>query len=340
MTSNPALETLMLAFEGEDSLKFPHRALFLGAEPHPKLQQWPDLLGWQPLKSLANAWEAAGFRRADKIGDEKWPMVLILPGKSKDETLGWFAMAKNHLKPGGRILVAMPNAAGAGRFEKELSLAAGGISSIQKNKARAFHATLDHADEAIFARWSRLNESTTIHGTHYLTRAGIFSSQHIDPGSALLAAHFPAHLRGEIADLGAGWGYLSDKLLARCPGITRLDLYEADARAVECSQVNLTEYAARPEGLIRFFWHDVTQGIPEQYDAIIMNPPFHSGQQTNVDLGRAFLREAGNSLKRGGKLLLVANRQLPYEAVLESGGYSWRKIVEDKIYKVIFAEKR
>ena len=89
-----------------------------------------------------------------------------------------------------------------------------------------------------------------------------------------------------------------------------------------------------------FHWHDVTTGLPEIYDAIVMNPPFHTGQATDVDLGRAFLKTAAASLKRGGKLLLVANRQLPYEAVLEASGLAWRKIAEDKTYKILFADKR
>jgi 16S rRNA (guanine1207-N2)-methyltransferase len=91
---------------------------------------------------------------------------------------------------------------------------------------------------------------------------------------------------------------------------------------------------------IAYHWHDVTTGLPRTYDAIVMNPPFHTGQATDVDLGRAFLKVAAASLNRGGKLLLVANRQLPYEAALETSGLAWRKIAENKIYKLLFAERR
>jgi len=58
-----------------------------------------------------------------------------------------------------------------------------------------------------------------------------------------------------------------------------------------------------------------------------------------VDLGRAFLKVAVASLRRGGKLLLVANRQLPYEAVLEVSGLAWRKTAETKNFKLLLAEK-
>ena len=334
---NAALETLMLAFPAEGGIAVPARALFIGAEPHAALKAWPELIGWQPLKPLAAAWERAGFSRREELPDGKWPLVLVLPGKSRDEALAWFAMARDRLEPGGKLLVAMPNTAGAGRFEKELSKAAGNIVSIQKHKCRAFHATEDGAwNEAIFNEWRALGGPREIPGTGFSVQAGIFSSDHIDPGSQLLADHLPAHLHGHVADLGAGWGFLSDAVLKRCPNIARLDLFEADARALACARKNLASHPRE----IGFHWHDVTTGLPGSYDAIVMNPPFHSGQATDVDLGRAFLKVAAASLKRGGKLLLVANRQLPYEAALEASGLAWRKIAEDKVYKLLFAEKR
>jgi 16S rRNA (guanine1207-N2)-methyltransferase len=332
---NPALETLLLACGPDAGIPIPTRALFLGAEPHPVLKDWPCVVGWQPLKPLATAWENAGFTRIETVGDEKWPLVMLLPGKSRDEALAAFATARDCLAPGGRLLVAMPNTAGAGRFEKELARAAGNIESIQKNKCRAFHATLDGgANESLFDAWRGLGTLREISG--FTVQAGVFSSEHIDPGSQLLADHLPAHLHGNVADLGAGWGFLSDAALRRCPKIQRLDLFEADARALACARLNL---AAHPQE-IRHHWHDVTTGLPTGgYDAILMNPPFHTGQATQVDLGRAFLKVAHASLKRGGKLCLVANRQLPYEAVLEASGMRWRKITEDRIYKILFAER-
>jgi len=324
----------MLAFQGADSLAIPARALFLGAEPHPALKAWPHVCGWQPCKPLASAWENAGFSRLDHLTDEKWPLVMLLPGKSKDETLASFALAENLILPGGRILVAMPNTAGAARFEKELSRAAGAIYSIQKHKCRAFHTTFDQPDKSLLKQWRTLGEPKTISGFRVVP--GIFSSAHIDPGSQLLAQHLPAHLHGHAADLGAGWGYLSDAMLSRCPKIDHLDLFEADSRALACAEKNLTNHPRK----INYHWHDVTIGLPGLYDVIIMNPPFHTGQATDIDLGRAFLKVAIASLKRGGKLLLVANRQLPYEAVLEFSGLAWRQLAGDKTYKILFAEKR
>jgi 16S rRNA (guanine1207-N2)-methyltransferase len=331
----------------------PERVLFLGAQPHPTMKAWPQVTGWQPLKPLADAWERDGFARVNEVPPDQWPLVLVLPGKSRDETLAWFAMARDHLQPGGRLIASMPNTAGAGRFEKELARATGNITSIQKHKCRAFHAMEDGSwKEAVFSEWRNLGKPREIAGTGFITQAGVFSSGHIDPGSQLLADHLPASLHGHIADLGAGWGLLSDAALRRCRKIDHIDLFEADSRALACAKRNLARHLppenplsspacyACDEPRLGFHWHDVTTGLPENYDAILMNPPFHTGQDTDVDLGRAFLTVAAASLKRNGKLLLVANRQLPYEPLLDSLRLAWRKVAEDKTYKLIFADKR
>lgn len=325
----------MLVF-ADGGLPIPPRALFLSAEPHPDLARWPEIAGWQPFKPKATAWENAGFKRLD-TPEGSWPLILLLPGKSRDETLAWFAKARDLLKPGGRLVAAMPNTAGAGRFEKELARATGGITSIQKHKCRAFHATLDDSwDDTVFSEWRALAQRRTIPDSSFTTEAGIFSADHIDPGSRFLASKLPAGLRGKVADLGAGWGYLSDAVLRRCPNVERIDLFEADARALDCARENL---ASQDRG-IGYHWHDVTAGLPESYDTIVMNPPFHTGQATDVDLGRKFLKVAAASLNRGGKLLLVANRQLPYEAELTLAGLSFRNAGEDNVYKLLFAERR
>ena len=347
---NGPLETLLLAFSGNAGLAVPSGALFIGAEAHEALRKWPELSGWQPWKPKADAWQRAGFPLVEDLAAGKWPLVMVLPGKSRDETLAWFAMARDHLQPGGTIVVAMPNTAGAGRFEKEFQQATGTIVSLQKNKCRAFHATEDGTwNEALFGEWRLLGEPRFIPSTEFIVQAGIFSGNRVDPGSELLASHLPANLHGNVADLGAAWGYLSHAARLRCPGITRLDLFEADSRALACARINLARHPenearlASPPCLLEdgpelaFHWHDVTTGLPGTYDAILMNPPFHSGQATDISLGRAFLKVALSSLNRGGKLLLVANRQLPYETILQASGLPWRKLVEDRTYKVLSA---
>jgi 16S rRNA (guanine1207-N2)-methyltransferase len=322
---NPALETLALAL-----CEHPcdtQTTLFLGAEPHPDL---PALTTWQPLKPLADKCSAAGMPLC-VAPSGKFSTVLFLPGKSKDEILAGFSRAHDLLAPGGRLIVGLANTAGATRFEKELGRVTPLLFSVSKNKCRAFAVSNTEPWDAVtLASWRGLTQRRVIPDTTFLVEPGVFSADHIDPGSALLAAHLPPSLRGEVADLGAGWGYLSKVALEKSPRISRIDLFEADSRAISCARENVT-------GPATFHWHDVTKGLPQKYDHIITNPPFHTGQAKDVDLGRAFLTVAAASLKRGGTLHIVANRQLPYEAHLTVLGLRTRLLIETGAYKVMVA---
>ena len=324
---NPVLETLVLALRE-------HRVdcgqvLFLGAEPHPDL---PPLVGWQPLKPLANLCGQAGMKLTAQP-EGKYSTILFLPGKTKEEALAGFALAHDLLEERGVLLVAMANTAGAARFEKELGKAAPLLLSVSKHKCRAFAVgNMQPWDAGLLEKWRGLTVPQVIPETNFFTQPGVFSAKHIDPGSALLAAHLPVSLRGNVADLGAGWGFLSHAALQKSPQILRIDLFESDIRALECARKNVS-------GNAHFHWHDVTAGLPETYDHIIANPPFHTAQSKDVDLGKAFLSVAAAALKRNGTLHLVANRQLPYEAHLRELGLRSRSIAEDHAYKVIFASK-
>lgn len=141
---------------------------------------------------------------------------------------------------------------------------------------------------------------------------GVFSADGIDPGSRLLAGALPARLGARVADLGAGWGYLAAQILQR-GDVEDLHLVEADHSALTCARANVRD----PRAV--FHWDDATRWqTPALLDAVVMNPPFHTGRAATPELGQAFVQTAARSLKPGGQLWLVANRHLPYEQTLEA----------------------
>jgi 16S rRNA (guanine1207-N2)-methyltransferase len=169
------------------------------------------------------------------------------------------------------------------------------------------HGKLFVVNGGEFSDWRA--EPITVDG--YVTVPGVFSADGIDRGSRLLAEALPGNLKGRIADLGAGWGYLANAVLAS-PDVTCVDLIEADADALDCARTNVTDARAR------FHWADATEFKTDKpYDAVVMNPPFHVGRRADPDIGRAFLRAAHHLLGRHGVLWLVANRHLPYERTLD-----------------------
>ncbi|KAA2312905.1 class I SAM-dependent methyltransferase [Pseudooceanicola sediminis] len=181
----------------------------------------------------------------------------------------------------------------------------------------------------VFADWQGGTE--TVAGG-FVTAPGVFSADGIDPGSRFLADTLPP-LRGRVADLGAGWGYLSARLLEN-DAITTLDLIEADHAALECARANISDPRAS------FHWEDAREWRRDSpYDAVVMNPPFHTGRTADPELGRAFIRAAARLLSTRGTLYLVANRHLGYETVLDEIFGKVSALGGDRSFKVLSAER-
>ena len=167
----------------------------------------------------------------------------------------------------------------------------------------------------------------------YTTAPGVFSADGIDPASALLMRALPECPGKRVADLGAGWGYLSANLLQGA-GIESLYLIEADQRALDCARRNIDDRRAV------FEWADARSWrSPEPLDAVIMNPPFHSGRAAEPALGQAFIDTAAGVLHGSGQLWMVANRHLPYEATLEERFAKIDEIAGDNRFKVLHASR-
>ena len=167
----------------------------------------------------------------------------------------------------------------------------------------------------------------------FVTAPGVFSADAVDPASRLLGDHLPEKLGAVVADLGAGWGYLSGRVLER-ERVQRVDLVEADHAALECAKKNVKDARAL------FHWADVPAWhAPDPVDTVVMNPPFHTGRAADPDLGRAFIAQAAGMLKPKGQLWMVANRHLPYETALSERFAEVAEITGDNRFKVLRATR-
>lgn len=337
--SDAALETLFLPFS-EGRLSWPTGgAMFLRARDGWPLHErpLPGLICEQSFKPEADALSRAGIAVNVTGAAKTYELVLILPPRQRDEARALMARAVAMTKPGGRIIVSQSNDEGARSSEADLAQLTGDVESMSKNKCRVFWtASLARLNVSLIAHWQELDAPRSIADGRFMSRPGIFAWDRIDVASALLAEHLPSNLTGRAADLGAGFGYLSAELLTRCSGITALDVYEAENRALELARVNLKSLEARTP--IDYRWHDVAAGLPDTYDVIVTNPPFHAQRGIDrPDIGRRFIAVAADSLRPGGKLWLVANRHLPYENVLSESFDSVRTVVQQHGYKIIEA---
>jgi 16S rRNA (guanine1207-N2)-methyltransferase len=318
------------------------RVLFLRARADVRLREWaqPGWLCEQSFLPFAEELSRNGLHVGEPAMGEHFPLVLVLPPRQRDVARALFAQALQHAAPGGTVLAAMANAEGAKSGEADLQKLTGTVQQLSKHKCRVFWAVRDEAaiDQALLDQWLALDAPREIAGGH-VSRPGLFAWDRVDRASALLAEHLPADLHGRVADLGAGYGYLACQLIARCPRVDAIDLYEAEARALEPARTNLAraQREAGRELATNVHWHDVTRGLPERYDAVVSNPPFHQGRADLPELGRAFITSAADALVPHGRLLLVANRHLPYEAHLGQRFGTVHTLANQDGFKVIEA---
>jgi 16S rRNA (guanine1207-N2)-methyltransferase len=339
-----ALTALFEPFR-QGALAWPERVAFLRARRGAALTEMPpaQLVCEQSFKPDADALSSAGLNVSADLGDirDPFPLVLVLPPRQRDEARALLARAVRLAGPKGIVVAAAANSAGARSHEADLEQLCGRVATLSKHKCRVFWRTQGSdavANDALIDEWLALDAPRPILDGRFVSRPGVFAWDRIDAASELLIAELPTSLSGAAADLGSGFGYLSRELLAKCPNIASLDVYEAEARALDLARRNLAADASRVA--IDYRWHDVTTGLPKAYDVIVTNPPFHtSNGADDPGLGRRFIAAAAHALKPGGKLILVANRHLPYEAVLNASFGSVRIATQRYGFKIIEATR-
>jgi 16S rRNA (guanine1207-N2)-methyltransferase len=133
------------------------------------------------------------------------------------------------------------------------------------------------------------------------TADGVFSTEHLDTGTAVLLASVPPPAtEGDLLDLGCGWGPIAIAMARRSPG--------ASVWAVDVNERALTLAAANA----RIAGVDVKtaypQDIPEEvrFATIWSNPPIRIGKASLHDLLSTWLPR----LAPGGSAWLVVAKQL------------------------------
>ena len=247
-----------------------------------------------------------GYAVGPATGECGFAAAVVFVPRAKAEARALLAEACARVVPGGPIWVDGLKTDGIDSLLKDLRALLPVTDPIAKAHGKIFSFA---ATPGALAGW----EARPLQpAPGFTTLPGVFSADGIDRGSALLAACLPETLPARVVDLGAGWGWLAAQVLAR-KGVEAVDLVEADHAALDCAKRNLTDPRAR------FHWADATRvTLDARPLAIVMNPPFHTSRAADPALGVAFIRAAAGLLSLSGTLWMVANRHLPYDAVLRA----------------------
>ena len=299
------------------------RAFLLRAEALP----FKDIDAEQSFRPDFLRLKAAGWSVVPRLEGGAYELGLVLLTKHKEENFANIARAWALLAPGGPLVSAGANDDGAASLEKHVGKAFGLVDHASKFHCRVFW--LDKGERAPPDYWRGLAGLQPVGAGPWLSQPGVFCWDRVDDGSALLARYLPADIAGTVADFGCGWGYLSRSLLDRCPGVTRLDMIDAEHRAVEAARANVSDPRAKAH------WLDlIAERAPTTYDTVICNPPFHAGRAADPALGQGFIEAAARALRPGGHFYMVANRGLPYEPLLKAHFASFETLADNNKFRV------
>ena len=255
----------------------------------------------------------------------------------------WDAFAL--LRVGGRCLIAGATNEGIKSAATTLETLFGSGRVLAKDRTHhvivAVKQSEEPASRAIadnpFVGTDAFHELTaTLRGTDLtlFSRPGVFSWDHLDEATSILADAMTVNPGERVLDLGCGTGPLgivASRLSLGAP-VTLLD---ADAEAVRSAERSVK--AAGIENA-RVLTSDIADAVlDETFDVVVTNPPFHIGKSTDLDVPLQFIEDAWAVLADRGRLYLVANRTLPYERAIFQRFGNIETVHDGRRFKVLSA---
>ena len=317
----------------------------------------PSEVPWAPLFADAGvlaavptlevgAWSVAGrtsgaavlplrgeFLRAQQAGVEahsefevlasrRFAQVVVHLQRGRVGTQWSLSGALRHLQAGGRLLFAGDNGLGIKSAVKRLEQLLGVRGRVLANRARARVVELRCPPGAAIEvpQPAAFQVPGYPSALHLRSAVGAFSSDGLDPGSALLIQQLEElDAPRRIFDPGSGVGTLAFSALARFPS-SHAVLAEVDARSVAAALDNAAALGFGERCSVH--WWDATVEAPPlgECDLALLNPPFHRGKAVDLGVAGAMFDALQRVLQPGGLALVVANRTLPYERPLRALG--------------------
>ena len=273
-------------------------------------------------------------------------VALDIP-KGRSVTRRWLVEAYELLLPGGSLYLAGANDLGIQSAIKDAQALFGNATILGYKKGnRCALARKEQlppyppawAQEPGTAPGTWLTFDLSIKNIHFLIHSlpGVFSFNRLDEGTELLleAIQFPD--QSEILDVGCGFGIIG-LYAASQASTSSVDLIDSNRLAVAAAVKN--RHANQIQNA-RVLASDLLEGVHgKRYHLIVSNPPFHTGKEVNYAVSAALLRQAHRALLPEGQLVLVANRFIRYDYLLQEVFGNAQVCAQNNRYHVLSAVK-
>jgi 16S rRNA (guanine1207-N2)-methyltransferase len=268
-------------------------------------------------------------------GPSAFDLAIIDLPKGRKLAQRWLAQAFTALKPGGQLYLAGANNLGIQPVIKDAAELFGAglllgykkgnrISRFTKKEAGfpptgwwqepGIAPSTWHAFQVEIPVPSSPEETAPKREILLYSLPGVFSYDRLDDGTRLLIEGMKITSSDAILDLGCGYGVVG--LVAALRGVAQVDLLDADLLAVASAAYNLErQRLSHAQALAS----DVLSAIADRrYTLILSNPPFHTGHSVDFQVAQAFIQQSWKALEKSGRLLIVANRFIRYDRMMES----------------------
>lgn len=236
---------------------------------------------------------------------------------------------------GGSLWVGGPVRAGARTYEDDAAKLGAVERVYSGGGCRLFRVTRGETLNAIPAEWGSPGEMQAVpfevrgRGFVQYTQAGVFSADGLDEGTRfLLEALSEVKVAKGCKVLDACCGAGAIGLVVAAEHDAEVTYADDDLLALDCCRATV---GAGPTVVAA----DLTRSAPGgKFDLIVCNPPFHQGLSEDRSFVPKFVPVAAKAVGPGGRMVMVANRFLPYEQDLARAFEFVTVVAEDRRWRV------
>ena len=264
--------------------------------------------------------------------------AIIFVPKSKELLNYILHNVVSRLSLGASIFLVGEKKAGVERAAKQLQPYGQALKLDSARHCQMWQVTINTTVTAkALADWAQQYTVATPNGDLTICALpGVFSQNRLDVGTAALLPFLSKVTSGKIADFGCGAGVIS-AYLAKLNPKNRIFAMDVDAFALASTRMTFEKNDLAPEQL------EITavtgiEDAPLFLHAIVSNPPFHQGIQTNYNASESLCKTSRRHLKSGGELWIVANRFLNYPLLIEQNFGQCTTKADQQGFKVLFAK--
>lgn len=272
-----------------------------------------------------------------EMPEAEFDQAVIFVPKSKELLNYLLHNVAAQLKRGSSIFLVGEKKGGIERAAKQLQPFGKTLKLDSARHCQLWQLVLDHTvEKKALADWAQRYTVSTPNGDlNICALPGVFSQNRLDVGTATLLPYLSQVTSGKIADFGCGAGVIS-AYLAKLNPKNRIFAMDVDAFALASTQMTFEENQLIPEQ-IEIKAVTGIEDAPLFLHAIVSNPPFHMGIETDYTASETLCKTSRRHLKSGGELWIVANRFLNYPTLIEQNFGRCTVKADQQGFKVLFA---